>query len=103
LQLAEKIVANEHQKTPIQIKQKVQELLMRKGYSFTIMEQVLDKIELSKDDEEWAEIIQQQGDKIWRKYAHKYSDYHLKMRVKQALYQKGFPIEKIDTYIEQKE
>lgn len=103
LQLAEKIVANEHQKTPIQIKQKVQELLMRKGYSFTIMEQVLDKIELSKDDEEWAEIIQQQGDKIWRKYAHKYSDYQLKMRVKQALYQKGFPIEKIDTYIEQKE
>ena len=52
---------------------------------------------------EWTEMITQQGDKVWNKYASKYSDYELKMRVKQALYQKGFPIEKIEMYIEQKE
>ena len=103
IQLAEKAVRNERRKTPSQMKQKVQEILTRKGYTFSIVEQVLGKIELSKNDDEWTEMIQQQGDKVWRKYAHKYSDYELKMRVKQALYQKGFPNEKIEAYIEQKE
>lgn len=102
-ELAEKAIRNEHRKTPSQMKQKIQELLLRKGYAFSIIEQVLDGVELSKDEDEWTEIIQQQGDKVWRKYARKYRDYDLRMRVKQALYQKGFPIEKIDLYIEQKE
>lgn len=103
LQLADKAIHNEHSKTPSQLKQKIQELLMRKGYSFSIVEQVLDKIDLSKDEDEWTEMIKKQGDKVWHKYASKYSNYDLKMRVKQSLYQKGFPIEKIDMYIEQKE
>ncbi|MGG0657321.1 recombination regulator RecX [Rummeliibacillus pycnus] len=103
LQLAEKAIRNEHRKTPSQMKQKIQEMLIRKGYSFTIVEQVFEQIELSKDEDEWTEMISQQGDKVWNKYASKYSDYELKLRVKQALYQKGFPIEKIEMFIEQKE
>lgn len=102
LQLAEKAVRNEHRKTPSQMKQKIQEMLIRKGYSFTIIEQVLNEIEFSKE-EEWIEMIRKQGDKVWNKYASKYSDYELKMRVKQSLYQKGFPIDKIEMFIEQKE
>ncbi len=103
LQLAEKTVRNEHRKTPSQIKQKIQEMLIRKGYSFEIVEQVLDKIELSKDEDEWTELIGLQGEKVWNKYASKYSDYDLKMRVKQALFQKGFPSDKIEIFLEQKE
>lgn len=103
LQLAEKAVRNEQRKTPSQMKQKIQEILIRKGYPFAIVEQVLDKIELSKDEDQWLEMISLQGDKVWNKYASKYSDYELKMRVKQALYQKGFPTEKIEMFIEQKE
>ena len=49
------------------------------------------------------EIIAAQGDKIWRKYSAKYKGNDLRRRIKTALYQKGFPAEQIDLYIEKKE
>lgn len=101
--LTEKIINQNDTKTPSQIKQKVQDALQRKGYNFTIISQAIDSFELDKSEEEWEEIIASQGDKIWRKYASKYNDYELRRRVKQALYQKGFPAEHIDLYIEEKE
>ncbi|WP_144511787.1 recombination regulator RecX [Bacillus sp. FJAT-22090] len=101
--LTEKIINQNESKTPRQIKQKVQDALQRKGYNFTIISQAIDSFELEKKQEEWVEIIAAQGDKIWRKYASKYSNYDLRRRVKQALYHKGFPAEHIDLYIEKKE
>ena len=44
-----------------------------------------------------------QGEKVWKKYSTKYTDNELRMRVKQALYQKGFPLEIIQQFIEDKE
>ncbi|GEL05860.1 recombination regulator RecX [Rummeliibacillus sp. G93] len=102
-QLAEKVVRSEHRKTPVQIKQKIQDLLLRKGYSYSICERVIEQVDLSKEDEEWQDMIELQGEKAWKKYASKYTGYELHMRVKQALYQKGFPAEVIDDFIEQKE
>ncbi|WP_342598988.1 recombination regulator RecX [Psychrobacillus sp. FSL H8-0483] len=101
--LTEKIINQYQSKTPRQIKQKVQDTLQRKGYNFTIISQAIDSFELEKEEEEWEAIIAIQGDKIWRKYASKYSSYDLRRRVKQALYLKGFPAEHIDLYIEKKE
>lgn len=103
LDLAEKKVRQEKNKTPNQVKQKIQEFLMRKGYDFSIIQQVVPKLELEKQEDEWTEMIEVQGDKQWRKYSQKYSGYDLKMRMKQSLYQKGFPAEVIDQYIEMKE
>lgn len=101
--LTEKIINQNVDKTPRQIKQKVQDSLQRKGYNFTIISQAIDSFKLDKEQEEWEDIIATQGDKIWRKYASKYSGYDLKKRVKTALFQKGFPGEQIDLYIEKKE
>ena len=101
--LTEKIINQNSEKTPRQIKQKVQDSLQRKGYNFSIISQAIDTFELEKEQDEWEDIIAGQGDKIWRKYASKYSGYDLKKRVKTALYQKGFPGEQIDLYIEKKE
>lgn len=101
--LTEKIIHQSQDKTPRQIKEKVQEALLRKGYNFTIISQAIASFELEKEQEEWEDIIGSQGDKVWRKYSSKYVGYDLKKRVKQALYQKGFPAEHIDVYIEQKE
>ncbi|MEK4758793.1 recombination regulator RecX [Viridibacillus sp. FSL E2-0187] len=103
LKLGEKVAFSERRKTPTQVKQKIQDNLMRKGYSFAIIEQVLEQIEFSREDDEWQQMIQVQGDKAWRKYATKYSGYDLHMRVKQTLYQKGFPADIIETFIEEKE
>lgn len=105
LELAEKKVRQERGKTPNQIKQKIQEFLMRKGYDFSIVKQVISKIEadLEPPEDEWTALVALQGDKAWSKYSKKYDGYEARMRVKQALYQKGFPSEVIDHYIEMKE
>ncbi|MEG0381234.1 MAG: recombination regulator RecX [Kurthia sp.] len=103
LDLAQKKAKQESRKTPSQVKQKIQELLLRKGYGFAIIQEVLGKIELIRDEEDWATLIDAQGEKVWRKYSQKYEGYELHMRVKQALYQKGFPSDIIEQFIEMKE
>lgn len=101
--LAEKEIRAGSKKTPAQVKQKIQDVLMRKGYSFTVVSEVLEKISLAREDDEWEALIELQGEKIWRKYAMKLSGSERNMKVKQALYQKGFPIENINRFIERKE
>lgn len=103
LELAEKTVRSEKVKTPTQVKQKIQDLLMRKGYSFSIVSDVLEQLTFERDDEEWTDLVKLQGEKVWKKYVTKYTNYELHMKVKQALYQKGFPIEVIEHFIEEKE
>lgn len=103
IQLAQKTVKLNSKKTPSQIKQKIQETLLRKGYSFSIVEDVLTEIELQKDEDEWQDLIEMQGEKVWNKYAKKYSGKELHLKVKQSLYQKGFPIDIIEQFITQKE
>lgn len=101
--ITEKLINQNQQKTPRQVKQKVQDALQRKGYNFSIVSQAIASFDLEKEQEEWEEIISAQGDKIWRKYVSKYTGYDLKNKVKTALYQKGFPSEQIDLFIEKKE
>lgn len=103
MELAEKEVRGGSRKTPAQLKQKIQEQLMRKGYSFTIVSEVLAQMTFEKDDDEWESLIDGQGEKIWRKYSMKLTGRELHMKVKQALYQKGFPVEIIQRFIEAKE
>lgn len=103
LQLAEKAVKANQKKTPIQIKQKIQDVLLRKGYSFSIINEVLDQTKLEREDDEWNDLIELQGEKIWKKYSSKFEGHELRMKTKQFLYQKGFPIEVIERFIEQKE
>lgn len=103
MELAEKAVRSNTNKTPTQVKQKIRDVLLRKGYSYEIVKEILEQITLERDEDEWSELIEAQGEKIWRKYAAKLTGSDLRQKVKQALYQKGFPIEKINEYIEQKE
>lgn len=102
-ELAEKTVKLNSKKTPSQIKQKIQETLIRKGYSFSIVEDVLSEIKLEKEEDEWQDLIELQGEKVWNKYCKKLNGKELHLKVKQSLYQKGFPIEIIEQFIEHKE
>lgn len=103
LELAEKTARSEAKKTPSQVKQKIQDMLMRKGYSFGITNEVLEQMTFERAEDEWTTMVETQGEKIWKKYASKYTSYELHMKVKQALYQKGFPIEVISCFLEEKE
>ena len=101
--LAEKIAAKESAKTPNQIKQKINDSLMRKGYSYTLIKQAIADLDLEKDEDQWTESVTEQGDKLWNKHSKKLSGRDLISKVKQGLYQKGFPGEVISEYVEKKE
>ena len=103
MQLAEKEVRAGSRRTPLQLKQKIQDVLMRKGYSFGIVNDVLERIDLERQDDEWEGLISSQGEKVWRKFTSRLSGTERNLKVKQALYQKGFPIEVINRFIEEKE
>ncbi|MDQ0430565.1 regulatory protein [Planomicrobium stackebrandtii] len=101
--LAEKIAAKEKMKTPSQIHQKITDTLLRKGYNYSLIKLAIEDLELEKDDDQWTEIVTEQGDKLWRKHSSKLTGYDLKSKVKQGLYQKGFPGEVINDYLDKKE
>mgnify|MGYP001179651663 CR=1 FL=1 len=103
MQLAEKTAKMNSTKTPVQIKQKIQDTLIRKGYSFDIVNEILDQMDFERDDEEWDKLIALQGEKIWNKYVRKFEGKELALKVKQALYQKGFPLDIIERFIEARE
>jgi|SRR5690554_3246494 len=101
-ELAEKTIRTNSKKTPPQIKQKIQEVLSRKGYAFDIINEILDQIEIEIEDEKWEQLISLQGEKIWNRYVKKYEGEQLYLKLKQALYQKGFPMELIEQFIDEK-
>ncbi|KAA0955061.1 recombination regulator RecX [Planococcus sp. ANT_H30] len=101
--LAEKIALKEKMKTPSQIHQKINDTLMRKGYNYSLIKLAIEELDLEKNDDQWLEIVAEQGDKLWRKHSSKLSGYDLKSKVKQGLYQKGFPSEVINDYLDKKE
>ncbi|MEG0384509.1 recombination regulator RecX [Solibacillus cecembensis] len=103
MELAEKAVRTNSNKTPVQIKQKIQDILLRKGYSYTVVKEILEQMKFERAEDEWEILMEDQGDKIWRKFSSKFTGYELRNKVKQALYQKGFPVEVINQFIEQKE
>ncbi len=101
--LAEKAANSNRAVAPSQLKQKIQNALLRKGYSFDIIKQALESIDFEPEADEWATIVDSVGEKAWRRYSSKFSGRNLNNRVKQAMYQKGIPFEKIDQFIEKKE
>lgn len=101
--LAEKIALKEKMKTPSQIHQKISDTLLRKGYNYSLIKLAIEELDLEKDEDQWTEIVTEQGDKLWRKHSNKLTGYDLKSKVKQGLYQKGFPGEVINEYIDKKE
>ena len=101
--LAEKIALKEKMKTPSQIHQKISDTLLRKGYNYSLIKLAIEELDLEKDEDQWTEIVTEQGDKLWRKHSNKLTGYDLKSKVKQGLYQKGFPGEVINEYLDKKE
>ncbi|PLR83645.1 recombination regulator RecX [Bacillus canaveralius] len=86
------------------LKLKVEQQLIRKGFSFDIIQLVLANSPEQEDDADQLELeaITYQGEKLHRKYE-KHSGYEYKQKMKQALYRKGFPIELIERYLQEKD
>ncbi|WP_042351754.1 recombination regulator RecX [Bacillus massiliigorillae] len=95
-----KLVKNKSNASTIELKRKIEQTLIRKGYSSYIIEEALRNIQISQDDEQEWNSIQIHGDKALRRYS-KYTGYEFQQKMKSALYRKGFTIELIERYLEE--
>ena len=103
MKLAEKEASKKRSQSPSQTKQRIHNVLLRKGYSYEISKQALATLDLSIDEDEWTGVTESIGEKAWRRYSSKFSGRDLNNKVKQSMYQKGIPLDRIDRFIENKE
>lgn len=101
--MAEKEARKKRTESPQQKEMRIQNALLRKGYSYDIIKEALAHIEFEIEADEWDEVSSTIGEKAWRRYSSKFSGFELHNRVKQSMYQKGIPFDKIDAFIEKKE
>ncbi|MEK3988987.1 MULTISPECIES: recombination regulator RecX [Robertmurraya] len=98
--LCEKYMKKNKQESQKIMKQKIDQLLFRKGYNSQVNQVALEQIEETSDNEE-MESLRYQAEKLERKYS-KYTGYEYEQKMKQALYRKGFSIDTITQYLESK-
>jgi regulatory protein len=94
VQLCEKAQKKKRTDSEYIFEQKLKQALLRKGYPFSIIDEAMleTKKLVSEEDDEFR-AVNIQGEKALKKYGDN------KMKIKQFLYRKGFPIEQIEAYI----
>lgn len=95
--ICEKEVAKNKSDSVLILKQKLEQKLIRKGYSFDIISKVTSNLELKSDDEVF-QALEYQAQKLHRKYSHE-SGFQYNQKMKAALYRKGFSLEMIEEYL----
>lgn len=96
--LGEKLVRKHQQLSERSLKQKIQHHLMIKGYSEDQAARALKEIHYQKDEDEEWEALQHHGLKAHKRYRH-LEKKEYQMKLKQALYRKGFSFEQIERFI----
>ena len=100
--LAEKAMNKQSRTSSKDAQMKVRLHLQQKGYPKEIINQVFDGLDSEKSEEDELFALRIQGDKVWRRYSRKAEGRELEQKVKGNLYQKGFPGDLINQYIEEK-
>ncbi|WP_416829036.1 recombination regulator RecX [Ectobacillus polymachus] len=98
IQLCEKKRKTLKNLSAFQLKKKLEEMLMRKGYPSSIIAIAMEEQEDQDADEEWTAALKQ-GSKLHDKYKKDRDTY--KMKMKQSLYRKGFQLETIERVIQE--
>lgn len=80
------------------LKQKLENLLLRKGYSFEVIAIAVNETFETNESEEDMGAIRYQGEKAQRKFA-QYTGYEYNQKMKQTLFRKGFSIDIIEKYL----
>lgn len=101
-QQAEKSIKKEKNLSERSLQQKLDQVLMRKGYPRDIIVAALQEVTVEKDsEEEWNSLIYH-GEKLERRYK-AYQGFEYEQKMKQALFRKGFPMELISRYLDRDE
>lgn len=102
IELAEKVLRRTKNNSTRETQNKVRQNLSQKGFNGDEITEILNEIEIEKDDEDEYEALVIQGDKLWRKQS-KLTGKKKQQKVKSGLYQKGYPGELINRYMTEKE
>ncbi|WP_099157593.1 recombination regulator RecX [Virgibacillus ndiopensis] len=82
--------------------QQLQVTLVQKGFAKDVIKEVVADVQDVKDDDvEWEALVHQ-GEKILRKHQTKFEGYALHLKIKEALFRKGFTIELINKFLDEK-
>lgn len=107
IDIARKMAEKESRKnkieSPQQKEMRIQQSLLRKGFSYEIIKEALSSLTFEMEEDEWDDLLITVGEKAWRRYHQKFEGFELHQRVKRSMYQKGIPLDKIDQFIDQKE
>ncbi|MGX7203947.1 recombination regulator RecX [Enterococcus pingfangensis] len=99
---AQKALRKFHRSSQREVRQKLQQLLMTKGFNGDISKSVLAEIDFSDILDQETDALELQGEKLWRKNQ-RFEPAKKRQKVKQSLYQKGFQLDQIDAFIQRKE
>lgn len=102
IKLCEKYAQKNKKDSSRILKQKIEQMLKRKGYSFPIIRAALDETEVEKEADAEMDALRVQGEKLHNKYS-KLPEREYRQKLKMALYRKGFPMDLIDEFIMEKE
>lgn len=98
--LAEKSIKKEKNISERLLRQKLEQMLSRKGFTRDCIVMALVDVKIDKSDEEEWDSLCFHAEKIVRRYQ-AYEGFQFQQKVKQALFRKGFPLELIDRYLDE--
>lgn len=100
-ELVKKLKRQYQKLTPKIQRQKVQQRLVEKGFSFDLVGQALAETSFKMDSETELTLLSSQAEKLWRRYRAK-PERERQLKIRQALYRKGFSGDLISQWLEQK-
>ncbi|MBP2242698.1 regulatory protein [Cytobacillus eiseniae] len=98
--LSEKFVQKNSCDSSKIMKQKLEMMLTRKGYSFEMIQAAIAEANMEKAEDEEMMALRTQTEKAHRKYAN-LPEFEYKQKMKQTLYRKGFTLEQIELVLEE--
>ncbi|PKR76953.1 recombination regulator RecX [Halalkalibacillus sediminis] len=101
--LLEKKMSSNNRKSFNQQLNQAKQSMLQKGFNMDSIQLAIEEISIEKDEDEEMEAVRFQGEKAWRKHERKHEGFQLKQHVKASLFQKGFPGDLIQQFIEEKE
>ncbi|MDE3838014.1 recombination regulator RecX [Bacillus methanolicus] len=102
VKVSEKYLLKNRLESERTLKIKLEQLLLRKGFSIDVIQAVLSEVNFDKKEEEEMDAIRHHGERLKRKY-NKFTGYEFEQKMKQALYRKGFSIDLIENYLRELE
>lgn len=102
IKLCEKQVQKLSRNSTKIIKQKLEHLLLRKGFNLETIQTAISETELEKEEDDEMAALKFQAEKAKRKYA-KLPEFEYKQKMKQTLFRKGFSFDLIEQYLNEEE